>query len=220
MRTAGGGLTPRGWCVGVLAGVVLLSGCDTGPPADEDPAPDAPSATAGPDDVGTSSEASRSTDPPPDQAGEVTVEDIAAGVLDVEPPPVIASVEAELETSGGPLTVTLDVLGLATNASSTVLTARLTAPARVTLDTPLSLDGDSQEVSGVALAAGDLTYYPAQYSYGDGVLQQYCVCTQVIRGLGTEGVYVYGSYDALPEDVDSVTVQVPGFPDVEVPVAR
>lgn len=203
---------PMAWVPGLLVGVFLLSACDS-----------ASETETGPDR--TPGESSMSATPQPeaeDPAEGATVRELAADLLAYQPPEPAGRSEGQLSLGGDQsVPAQFEVLEVTSTQSSTVLYARLTSPQQAgAVRGSLSQDRDFDPVNGISVTAGEQTYFPAEYEYGPAVLAQHCACTEVIRGLGPEGVYVYAAYEALPSGISTVTVQAPGFDPVEVEVAQ
>lgn len=203
---------PMAWVPGLLVGAFLLAACDSASETGT-----GPDRTQGESSVSQTPETG--ADSPPEGA---TVRELAADVLTYQPPEPAGRSEGELSLGGAKsVPAQLEVLEVTSTQSSTVLYARLTSPQQAgAVRGSLSQDRDFDPVNGISLTAGEQTYFPAEYEYGPAVLAQHCVCTEVIRGLGPEGVYVYAAYEALPLDISTVTVQAPGFEPLEVEVAQ
>jgi hypothetical protein len=112
-----------------------------------------------------------------------------------------------------------EVLSLTRGKGSTVLLVRLTAQEEVNAAGGIfSNDEVGQSIDGVSIAVGDQKFYPGNYRYGEAVLAQNCTCTELIRQLGPEGVWLSAEFEAVPEGTSEVTLSIPGFTAASVPV--
>lgn len=206
-----GRLRSRWWPAVLLLSTALMTGCSSG--GDPDTRPDQTTGS-------TSEQMSVADDGTvPD---DLTVRDVSDDVLSYAAPEPLAKVTGEvvlLDDSSVP--ATLEVIEVTSSPTSTVLSARLsTEQGTNSVGRSFSRDQAFTMVTGVALTVQQQSYYPAEYEYGPAALAQHCACTEVIRGLGPEGVYVYAAYEALPPETSAVTVEVPGFEPVEVDVTQ
>lgn len=207
-----------------LAGL-LLAGC-TGA---DDPGPDGTTTgTPAPtDDRGDSTGGSAGTEQPSgtEAAGAATmpasVDEELAG-LDPDSLEVLGSASADLDYADAPVTV--EVLRVQRYDQGLDLTFRLTPDKEVSSQKfaqLFSFDHRSTEVNGVRLVSGEEYVAPLIYRADPkwDIADVRCLCSKVPRLLGTEGLVLRASFPDFDGAVDSVSVAVPGFEDIEgIPV--
>lgn len=206
-----------------LAGM-LLAGC-TGA---EDPDPDASTTgtTAPTDDQGDSTGGTGTEQPSgTEAAGPATmpasVDEELAG-LDPDALEVLGSASADLDYTDAPVTV--EVLRVQRYDGGLDLTFRLTPEEEVSSQKfaqLFSFDHRSTEVNGVRLIFGEEYVAPLTYRADPkwDIADVRCLCSKVPRLLGTEGLVLRASFPDFDGTVDSVSVSVPGFEDIEgIPV--
>lgn len=120
--------------------------------------------------------------------------------------------------------ITADVLRVARRDGGLDLTLRLTPEEEISsfpFSQGLSEQGSSSEITAVRLVAGEEYVAPLTYRAQEkwDIEDVRCLCSKLPRQLGTDGFVVRASYPDLAEPVDTVTVTIPGFDDIEdVPV--
>ena len=197
-------LPPRRLLLGALAltAALVVGGC-TGDPD--------PGTTSG-----SSSGSGSSTGAP---AGD-TVRGAADKVLGFAATQPVATQTGKVMAQGNrEVPAKAEVLSLTRGKGSTVLLMRLTAQEEVNAAGGIfSNDEVGQSIDGVNIAVGDQKFYPGNYRYGDAVLAQNCTCTELIRQLGPDGVWLSAEFEAVPEGTSEVTLTVPGFTASSIPV--
>ena len=155
-----------------------------------------------------------------DAPASATLGGIADEVLAYAPTEPVASGQGSLTTTSGTVPATADVAALRSTAGSTVLTFRLSTAQEATPDRgSLSHDGYGGAIDGVTLTVGDEKLYPGNFRYGVEVLAKNCTCTELIRSLGPDGVWLSAEFGALPEGTRTVDLTIPGFEAFAVPVS-
>lgn len=186
----------RGLVALALGAALLLTGCT------ED--------TKDPDRGSTGSSSSQAP------AGE-TLRDAADSVLRFAAADPVVSQSGTLQGKDGS-SAKVEVASLARGAQSTVLLLKITTADKVSPRGAMSRDEVGDEVDGIALSVGTTKFYPARYLHGEAALAKECICTEVIRRLGPEGVWVSAEFEPLPADAATATLEIPGFAPFEVPV--
>jgi hypothetical protein len=188
-----------------LLGVLAVSGCS------EDPRPSKTGGSASASASGPSSQA----------AGSDTVRAAADKVLAFTATKPVASQTGTIKTSDDhEVSATADVVGLTRGKGSTVLLLRVMAQQDVDTDGGIfSNDEVGQSIDGVSVTVGDQKFYPGTYRYGEAVLAKNCTCTELIRQLGPDGVWMSADFAPLPEGTTQATLSIPGFTASSVPVA-
>lgn len=182
---------------------LFLAGCS----GDEKPAPAKPSGSSG----GTSAPAG-----PKDES---------AAVLGWATPAPVAKTQGKLgaRPAPGPATVpaTAEIISVQAGDTSTILTWQLSSATDIPVQglTLNSLGGARSWPDAVRLV--DLT---GKKSYSVNTMQvdrqTFCVCTAYPIHVGPDPVRMTAEYPPLPTTVTAVTVQIPNFAPVSVPVTR
>lgn len=185
-----------------VATALVVGGC-TGDPD--------PSKTSG------TSSGSGSTASPP---AADTVRGAADKVLGfAEAKPVATQTGSVMASDKRKVPARAEVVSLTRGKGSTVLLLRLAAEQDVSAAGGiLSNDEVGQSIDGVNIAVGDQKFYPGTYRYGTAVLAKNCTCTELIRQLGPDGVWLSAEFENVPEGTSAVTLTVPGFTASSVPV--
>jgi hypothetical protein len=186
-----------------LATVVTLSvaGCS----GDDKPTPKASSASGSPG------------------ASSAALKDESAAVLGWTPPTPVAKTVGNLEelTTKVPIPATAEIISVRASNVSTVLTWQVSSAT----DTPL-LDQSLQapQYPGFWPGAVRLIDPLGQKSYAvnwmKDILGTYCVCSRYPTHVGPDPVRMTSEYPALPATATSVSVRIPNFAPVTVPVTR
>ena len=195
----------------LLAGAVALATILTVTGCTDDPGP----TTTGTSSGSSSGSGSSSTAPTVD-----TIRGAADKVLDFAATKPVATQTGTVMAQGDrEVPATAEVLSLTRGTGSTVLLLRLTAQESVNAAGGIfSNDEVGQSIDGVNIAVGDQKFYPGNYRYGEAVLAQNCTCTELIRQLGPDGVWLSAEFEIVPEGTTAATLTIPGFTASSVPV--
>ena len=200
--------------------LVALAGCTAG----GDPAP-----TTGP---GTSTATGTSpVSPSPSAASEGTsgavdleklVADVASAAAIGEPVATAKGTVLSLSLKQEP--AELGVFRVEAGTGGTRLIIGLKAPAEVTMTGPaLSLETwDIADVAVIDPGSGTiLKPYNARHPESPTQTDAFCACSDYAKSVGPRWMPLYALVPALDAATTTVTVRVPGFPDVtDVPVTR
>ncbi len=185
-----------------LTAVLVVGGC-TGDPD--------PSKTSG-----TSSGSGSTSSAPTDD----TIRGAADAVLGFAVTEPVATQSGTVMAQGNrKVPAKAEVVSLTRGKGSTVLLMRLTAQEEVNAAGGIfSNDEVGQSIDGVNIAVGDQKFYPGNYRYGEAVLAQNCTCTELIRQLGPDGVWLSAEFEVVPQGTSEATLTIPGFTPSAVPV--
>ena len=192
---------------------VPLAGCS----AEGSPSPKAPPGTTA--SPGTS------------KASTGALKDESAAVLAWKPPAPVARTEGKLSNRfmPGPGTIpsTAEIISVKASAASTIMTWQLSST------TELRMAGYTLSVAGFSGGWPDavrLVDPVGKKSYGLNTLinhreiavldTTYCVCSRFPIHVGADPVRMTSAYPPLPATVTSVSVRIPYFAPVTVPVTR
>lgn len=200
---------------GAVALVGLLVGCTS---ADGD----AGGGTASPAPPSTASEGST-------EEATRAPEEVAAAVFEsFEDPEPLGEAEGEMKTGGGPVPGRLTVEAAVANAHSTQVRFTLysTGPeeASLSLDALNTVSPLATDIRSVTITdpATETVYTPYLGYREPGALADapFCICSNHPKTVDADGVTLDATFPALPDGTETVAVNVPGFPDVEVAVTR
>lgn len=151
-----------------------------------------------------------------------TVRDAANGVLAFSTSDPVTSTTGTIPVSGkAQAAAKVDVISLTRGNASTVVLMKLTSADEATVaDGIFNDDGVGQSIDGVNLVVGDQKFFPGEFRYGKELLAANCTCTELIRKVGPEGVWLSASFEALPAGAQAATLDIPGFKPVEVTVTE
>lgn len=153
------------------------------------------------------------------QPQEGSVRSLAASVLQVAQSEPVATVQGTVKDGTESSPATAEVIQLTADANSSTLLFRITTPEKFSPDTAFfEADKNGNSIDGVTLTVGEKKYYPGIYRYSAAELAQNCTCTELIRSLGPEGVWLSASFEALPADTSQAKLTIPGFPATDVKV--
>ncbi|MGE9808365.1 hypothetical protein [Janibacter sp. G1551] len=186
----------------VVAAAVTLSACS----GDETPA----DPTSG-DQTSTSSSADGSeTAGGQDRSDEV--------IKAYTEPTVLGSISGKAKTPLGTQVLTIDVTGLRTGPTGTVLSYAISTK---TSSLPGIGRAEWALQPRLTVKASDAYWNPSTVTAPrkDGTEAELCVCSGTL-GAGPVSTPQYAYYPALPDGVDSVAVSLPGLKPVTVPVTR
>lgn len=146
---------------------------------------------------------------------------------DVQPTPT-ATVTGSLLVNGQPVPITVDILELRADESSTLLRWRLRSSTGQTVDSLSSTMARTGlfDTRGIVLrdAAGKMRLQP--YTYEAESSENFmgdlnCACSTLPASVGAEGVLLYGVFPPLDPGATTVDVLMPGIaPAAGVPVTR
>lgn len=197
-------VTPAAACLLLAAGLAGLSGCTGG--------------SSGGTKTSPSASASGS--------GGVPGKDVSSQYLTVPTSSPVAGADGSVPLVGsGSMPVRLDVLSLSSRGGSTVLLAHLSSTSdQQPSPAALSVDRQSERLTGLSLVSGDQRFHPAAESIGTSRQQQQraprCACSPMPQKLSGGGADVSVQYGVLPDGVGTVKLEAPGFPAISVPVTR
>lgn len=159
-------------------------------------------------------------------SGSGALRDQSAAVLAWTPPAPLAKTEGKLVPNIGfdttaTVPATAEIISVQAGDSSTVLTWQLSAATDIPVQ-GLSLnttDGPRFWPDAVRLidTAGKTAY---AVNTMDVANSHYCVCSKYPIHVGPDPVRMTSEYPAIPLTVTSVSVQIPNFAPVTVPVTR
>lgn len=185
-------------CAGVLS-ATLLAGC--GLFGRSDPDPTGPDGTSGP-----------STQEPTEAEGvrpEVLSAEIleaSAAMADAEP---VASVTTTFPAAGNP-ELTVDVLSVRRNESSTTVLMRWTGPADAAISAnepwydSVRNRGGTRNLYLIDPAVTQSRYLPLSFDQVQQIGPVQCACPDLVMRLGADGILVSSTYAALPPEVETV----------------
>ncbi len=204
--------------------VVLLAGCTGGDDpeptttASQDGTPGAPEDGGGTDapDEGSTTEAAGAPTMP------ASVEDELAA-LDTDAAEVLGSAQGEIQHADTP--VTAEVLSVTRHEDGLDLSFRLTPEDAVNsfkFSQELSADRHTSEISAVRLVSGEEFVAPLLYQADPeewDIADMRCLCSKLPQKIGTEGFVLHASFPDFDEAVETVSVSIPGFEEIEdIPV--
>jgi hypothetical protein len=156
-------------------------------------------------------------------ASSTALKDESAAVLGWTPPAPVAKTEGNLEelTTRVPIPATAEIVSVRASNTSTVLTWQVSS-AKDTTFVGRSLEAPEYPASwpgGVRLVdpVGQKSY--AVYTMED-THKLYCVCSTYPSHVGPDPVRMTAAYPPLPATATSVSVRIPKFAPVTVPVTR
>lgn len=195
----------------LLAGALALATLFTVSGCSDDPGPTTTSSSSGASSGSETSSAAPSDD---------TIRGTADKVLGFAAARPVATQTGTIMAQGDrKVPATAEVVSLTRGTGSTVLLLRLTAQETVNAAGGIfSNDEVGQSIDGVNIAVGDQKFYPGNYRYGEAVLAQNCTCTELIRQLGPDGVWLSAEFEIVPEGTTAATLTIPGFTASSVPV--
>lgn len=138
----------------------------------------------------------------------------------------VAGADGTISSDVAKVPARADVLALVADDASTTVRWRLSTAAAGTSVDPglLSNTRGAPDTSAVSLYSPeqDLELYPGHWTATDTsiTLGAPCTCSKQPFETGPAGVELSGVYQALPDDVASIQVKIPGFPAITVPVTR
>jgi hypothetical protein len=159
------------------------------------------------------------------------LKDESASVLAWVPPAPVAKTEGKLSNRfvPGPGTIpsTAEIISVKASADSTILTWQMSSPTDMTMAgytlTVVGLAGSWPDTVRLVDPVGEKSYgVNTLINYGKVTVldKTYCVCARFPAHVGPDPVRMTAAYPPLPAGATSISVQIPYFAPVTVPVTR
>lgn len=186
-------------CAGALS-ATLLAGC--GLFGGDDPEPTGPDRTSG-SGAGTEQPTQEGLTP---EALSAEILETSEQMADAEP---VATVTATFPAAGNP-ELTVDVLSVRRNETSTTVLMRWTGPAAATVSAnepwydSVRNRGGTRNLYLVDPAVTKSRYLPLSFEQAQQIGPVQCACPDLVMQLGDDGIVVSSTYAALPPEVETV----------------